>query len=413
MEPQNPLRVQPRVNWYEGQTLLPEHMRAQEESILSESRALTGLWGLPDYGVARLALRDERLITRLGVSELSVVFENGQLCTKGGNAILEDLDLEDIPGTECMVYVHLLEKRSVLESAGEMKRDRFHLELSTESSGGSSASVMPLLRLEKNDVGEWHLSPGFSPPLLVLNESPFLRPELHRLESLLVEFEDELKHHSSGELMRESNRFSARRTRVEGWRLIALLANARGHVRVHPCQLVEALRSFYLEACASENIHPGSYGTTPYRHNDIAALVGGYIDALHPRLAALRQLTTYNHFKEWQGMFLNEPLPPDLAKAKEVYLLIQRPDLHTQVSIDEVKLSHREQLPEVHRRSLSGITFTPVDRTAFQHPFEPEVDFYRIEQDEDWKMALRANSVALYITPALLSSQPSLYWRGE
>jgi predicted component of type VI protein secretion system len=87
--------------------------------------------------------------------------------------------------------------------------------------------------------------------------------------------------------------------------------------------------------------------------------------------------------------------------------------MQTEVSLEKVKLSHRERLPLVHRRSLSGIAIDRVDRTDFQHPFDSEVAFYRIEQGEDWYEALKHDSIAFYSTPELLLARPSLYWRGE
>lgn len=410
----NQIRVEPRVHWFKGETLLPQHMRAQEDAILSESRLQSDLLGPPRYGIARLAIREEQLPSRLSFSELTVVFQNGQLCTKGGNATVGDLDLESLPGTECMIYLHLLERREPVEpEAGGLQREHFQLELSIEPVGDTSACVMPLARLEKSVAGGWAHCTTFVPPLLVLNHSPFLRAELERLDSLLVEFEDELKVQSAARYLRESNHFSARRTLVEARRLASLLANMRGQIRTHPYELVERLRVFYLEVCANDDVHPESYGIRPYDHENLADLIGGYLDALQLRLSGLKRYTTYNQFREWHGMMLIEPLPPALRNAKDVYLLVQWPDLQTEVSLEKVKLSHRERLPLVYRRSLAGIDFKRVDRTDFQHPFGSEVAFYRIDQNEDWAEALQANSVAFFATPELQAAQPSLYWRGE
>ncbi len=44
-----------RVRWQVGQTLLPEHFRAQDEALSSESRLHAELSGLPRIGIASLA----------------------------------------------------------------------------------------------------------------------------------------------------------------------------------------------------------------------------------------------------------------------------------------------------------------------------------------------------------------------
>ena len=50
-----------RVNWRMGQTLLPEHFGAQEQSLLADIATRFGLLGLPLYGIGRLTWNESLL----------------------------------------------------------------------------------------------------------------------------------------------------------------------------------------------------------------------------------------------------------------------------------------------------------------------------------------------------------------
>ena len=50
-----------RVRWQVGQTLLPEHFRAQDESLSAEARLHGELSGLPQVGIASLVWSEAML----------------------------------------------------------------------------------------------------------------------------------------------------------------------------------------------------------------------------------------------------------------------------------------------------------------------------------------------------------------
>jgi hypothetical protein len=54
--------ISSRVHWYPGQTLLPEHLVAQEEALLSDIELRQGLSPLPSYGVATMELGNFSII---------------------------------------------------------------------------------------------------------------------------------------------------------------------------------------------------------------------------------------------------------------------------------------------------------------------------------------------------------------
>ena len=90
-----------RLNWYLGQTLLPEHFQVQEDALLAELRLRTSLSGAPAHGVVRLACNQTMLQEGLlSISALTVVMRNGLLIDIPGNSTLQPFSLK-CPGPKC------------------------------------------------------------------------------------------------------------------------------------------------------------------------------------------------------------------------------------------------------------------------------------------------------------------------
>jgi predicted component of type VI protein secretion system len=402
-----------RVHWFAGQTLLPEHLVAQEEALLSEIEIRQSLSPLPSYGVATMELVEEGLAHgAISFAELTVIFPDGRLCTTTGNAVITGFDLEQTGESACDLYVHRLEHLETLPEVKvlEIDRVRVRLLLSAEKFSDGAASSLQIARFERGLTGEWTLSNKFIPPLIRIGRSPFLLPELTLIKNLLQGFQATLEPQTSDSFLSASSAFGVRRTLVEAQRLMALVANLQHEVQTHPYFLLEGLRAFYLELCSLHGINP-RYGNRPYDHEHLGELIGHLLQVLEDQLAHIGKKSIHHLFSRDDGLFIREPLPEGLRGAGEVYLIVQRPDVRAPVSLDGIKISHRVRLPLVHRQALTGIHITKVEQLPFQHSFAHEVDFYQVRQDEEWDMALDEGNVAFYTTPEIEGIRASLYWR--
>lgn len=69
--------------------------------------------------------------------------------------------------------------------------------------------------------------------------------------------------------------------------------------------------------------------------------------------------------------------------------------------MDDIKLSCTSRLALVHRLVLRGVVYKHVERPPFQHTFGPEVDFYQLQDGEEWEHVIRESSLSLYVHPVL------------
>ena len=74
-----------RVKWYLGQTLLPEHMVAQEQALGSEAYLRDRVEGLPESGIAEMRFNEQLLSDGvLSITALLAVMPDGTQMTMRG-----------------------------------------------------------------------------------------------------------------------------------------------------------------------------------------------------------------------------------------------------------------------------------------------------------------------------------------
>ncbi len=111
-----------RVRWQVGQTLLPEHFRAQDEALSAEARLHAELSGLPQVGIASLAWSEALLAEgSLSISSLTAVMPGGFLVNVPGNAALPSFSLEATGRAEVTVFLHLLEETRGTEGRAALR----------------------------------------------------------------------------------------------------------------------------------------------------------------------------------------------------------------------------------------------------------------------------------------------------
>jgi type VI secretion system protein ImpJ len=405
-----------RVDWQMGQTLLPEHLIAQEESLISDTALRFGLLGVPFFGVGRLRWNDSLLAEGIvSIISLSLVLPSGQVIDIPGNAQASTMNLNLAGTTRVPVYFHVTGDRAA--ASGEKRRDEGdtldkivqRVVLSSEQTYAAAVATLKLAEFQKSPENVWYLATDYLPPLLQVGTSPFLGAELENLGKLIEVFHEQLQEDIAASYLGGEGLFSAKQCLKAVYEIERFLANLRAQVHCHPYHLYEALKRFLTEVCVYKGATPPHYAA-PFLHDDLAACLRQIIEPLVEQIQVSRGKTPYLAFRREEGLFLAQ-LPTEVRVAKEVYFLIQKPRVSQVISLEGVKLASRARLPIVHQLALQGIPIRKIERPPFQHGFGSEVEFYLIREGEEWDHALREGTVAFFDSPALASARAYIYWR--
>lgn len=407
-----------RVRWYVGQTLLPDHLEAQEDAALAELCLAARMAGLPWWGVSRLAWNATQLAGGIAApSELTVVMRGGAIVDVPSNARLVAPLILDPATRRTRVHLHLLEGTEPADRAAPYDDDPPAVDrvlqrvvLSPDAALSGAVDSLPLGELERRHDG-WAVAAGYVPPLLQVSPAhPYREPLLGACESLLVVLENKLvlrltssEHHHHHELA------AARHCLTEVQRALARLDDVSQGIHPHPYVLYALLRDTYFAICAyAEAV--ADRDAAPYRHDALAATFAALTGELRLRLASADSHLTERPFVRGDGLHVLAPLPDGIDAAREVYLLVRAEPPAARELVESIKLAARSRLATVHRRVLQGVPLHHVGETPFHHPFGPDVDFYLLGRNTEWDLALRDGSLAFHDPPGL-DCRASLFWR--
>jgi len=406
-----------RVSWEMGQSLLPEHLVALEESILADTILRFRIQGLPCYGVGELKLNDPLLSEGVfSIERLTLVTQNGLLFNVPGNATVSQVNLNLTGMTTVSVYLHVLksatgEQESSNGWAGKgdngIKRVLYRLALTAEQECPDAVDTLKLAETRKSPEGFWTLSSDYIPPLLQVGASPFLIEDIAALSEALELFRYNLTMDSSGHVSGDSL-FSVKQCLKSVYRAQRMLANFKGGVHLHPFFLYDEIQTLYADVCFYRNATPKNI-TAPYRHNQPVVLKES-LELLKGQMHLVRSRPPYVTFKLQDNLF-QVTLVEEIRQAADVYFLVQKKQLTDTLSIESLKLAGISRLPFVHKMALHGIPLKKVEHPPFQHTFGAEVEFYQIKESEEWDHALNEMSVAFFSRPDVEDSDFYIYWR--
>ena len=409
-----------RINWQMGQTLLPEHFVAQEESLLADTIARWRLWGLPASGIGALNLNDTLLVEGvLSLTSLTLVTNTGVLVDVPRNAVISPFNL-NLPATASVnVYCHLLKDPAASdeqdyggdEDGEEPSRMVHQLVLSSERGLSDAIETVKLGIFDKSPEGVWTLSRSYVPPLLRVGTSPYLKEQLEVLESSLEGFHYKLSQEIAASFLSGDALFTAKQCLKSVYRSQRFLANMKEQVRPHPYLVYEVLKELLTEICFFRSTVPEHVDST-YKHEDLAGCFKKIFDPLSEQMQLVQTKSPYLPFELQDGMYRCK-LPTEIRQASDVYFLVQKSNVNKRVNVDDLKLSSFSRASLMHKLALVGCPLTRLDRPPFQHPFGPEVDFYQISPGEEWDHALRELSVAFYVAPGLEKTKFFIYWRSS
>jgi type VI secretion system protein ImpJ len=407
-----------RVRWYVGQTLLPEHLVAQEEAELAAQRVRARLDGLPGWGLVRLAWNDAQLAGGvLAVTGLTLVLAGGDLVDVPGNARVSPLDLNALARPCVTVYANL--RGGTLDGAGvplyaddppTVARVLRRLELSADAPLDGALASMPLCVLEKDGARGWRPAAAPLPALLQVGVgNPFQTLLVGRFESILMVLESQLLLRlGGGEAGQPLAQSQTRQLLARVQTVLARLGDLDQGISAHPFALYRSLRELYFELCVFVEVNAAS--PPPYVHDDPASCFAGLASLFQERLAPATTRVTEQRFVRDGGVFLLSPVPDGARHAAEVYLLV-RGGAVDPAAVEALKLAGRARLRTIHKLVLQGVAIRHLPEPPFPHAFAHDVAFFLLGKNAEWELALREGSLAFHAHPGLERAQVSLFWR--
>jgi len=400
-----------------GQALLPDHFYTQEHSLREEFHLRMRLLKAPFWGVGSLQWDGFQLLKGIvSLQELSLVLPSGTLVDIPGNAMPAVLNL-NASGVQASVYLHLLGdfRQGSAGRGGQaeegVERILHKIELSTDDTSTAGAQSFKLAEFQCSPDKVWAVRPSFIPPMLqVERDSPFFTPYLLRMNALLQAMQQTLRTEAQEDHLAAASSASGRIALHGLYSLLALLVDLDNHVYPHPYELFSALRTFYIDLCIHEGVIPGKVTEVPYRHDDLAGCFSALIERIEEQSTSTSREIPYKEFTRHEGLLVCD-LPKEIRSAKNVFFLVQKPQVSTKVDLSRVKLASESRIHSVYERSLRGIPYQALEWVPFQHGLASGVEFYAISPGPEWDHAIREGKVVLFDSPAFQSSRFYLYWR--
>jgi type VI secretion system protein ImpJ len=406
------------VYWKIGQALLPEHFLAQEESLRDEFRTVVRLTSGPCWGVGALRWDPLELAKgKIKLEELTLLLPSGLLIDVPVNTEPAALDVTSA-GSTASVYLHLQTGFKPVRTAGQGERGEEGIErmvqqiaLSTEPSSATSLHAFKLAELRCELDGAWALSAGYVPPLLTVGGNPFFEPARRRVDALVRRLRELLVAEvQQNFLAAEGN--AASRIALRGlFGVDALLADLDAGLPLHPYALFSALRALYIDFCVAHDSVPADLNK-PYLHDDLAGVFGGLLDRLEAQVSGENRSVPYAEFARRDGLIVGE-LKREVRRARDVFLLVQKPYASTKLDMTRVKLASELRIRQVYERSLKGIPFEHVSNPPFSHGLASTIEFFTVTPGPEWDFAVREGKVVLLDDPDLKGLRFYLYWRDE
>ncbi len=408
-----------RVRWEMGQTLLPEHLQAQEDSLVADATLRFRSRGLPAHGIVRMKW-NEMLIAEgvFSIQSLTIIMNSGLLLDIPGNATANPFNLNISGSALVPVYCHVRretapgpepDENSSPPEDDDIPRKVRQLTLSSERADPNALETMKIVEFEKDPDGVWKLSPNFIPPLLQVGTTPFLKAELDELTRMMDAFHFKLTQEIAASYLSGDSLLNAKLCLKRVLNFKRFLADLFAQVHVHPYYVVEELTQLYTDVCFYRDTTPANI-EIPYDHDRLAPAFRRLFESLKEQIHLAQRRSTYLPFELGDGVY-RIALPAEMREAKEIYLLVQKEQVRKAAPVKDFKMSSFSRLPLVHKLALQGIPFKKIDHPPFQHTFGPEVDIFRIVEGEEWDHALRELSVAFYPSPDFADTRFYLYWR--
>ncbi|MES2824665.1 MAG: type VI secretion system baseplate subunit TssK [Pseudomonadota bacterium] len=418
------------VHWQMGQTLLPDHLLAQEDALTGEARLRYQAQGLPGYGVARLEW-DRYLLAQgtFNIESLRIFTRDKNLLVDyPGNSLLISSPLAFVQSLRAPVYYFVLQENiiqninanmhSSLASipAGDvalLPKRLFKLILAQQPSLpeqyekliGSHTLIDQgkLAEFEQAVNKQWQLSERYIPPLIQIGTSEFLQRPLRQLSALLSRYLTETYKVCQRQQLSDMRHFEMKLCASTISQSLQYLANHIGNEKIggevclHPYFLYEQLQKLNRELALLSG-EWAALNLKNYRHND---LHGIFKLLFRNIIANLKHHSRNNqsftmHLKD--GCYRAQ-LPNSLHQDDKLYLIIncdQQPSLPDNAL---PCLSSPDRIANLYHYALSGAALKPVKHSAMTHYFGEKTQCFQLMNGEELMHIKRDHSIAFLAQP--------------
>jgi type VI secretion system protein ImpJ len=406
-----------RVHWHMGQALLPEHFYAQEQSLREEVSLRLRMSPVPVWGLGTLQWDGFQLLKGIiSITEMTLILPSGTMVDIPGNTAPAILNLKDVGATKASIYVHLQSGFDIVhveagDLAEEVERVVQKIELSSNPTSTTGVQSFKLAEFLGGPDGTWSLHPDYLPPSLQVGPSPFFDGYLERMGAVLRTFQQLLMSEIQSNHLSGDSQATARQCLQGVYAFQALLGDLKNEVHLHPYDVFNALRGLYIDVCIFGGAQPAEL-SRPYVHDDIASGWKALLEEMERLLKVGRQGIPYVEFTRKEGLYVCE-INANLKRARDVYLLIQKPQVSMRLDVTRVKLASESRIHTVHEHALRGIPFTQLEKPPFHHGLSSSVEFYSVTPGQEWDYAIRDGKVVLFAAPQLEGTRLYLYWRTD
>lgn len=407
-----------RVGWHIGQPLLPAHLFAQEESLLSHLSFLLKAQGIPYYGIGDLKW-DDTLLKQgvVSIHTCQILFPSGELINVPENAKINSFDLNQVGLNRVTLYLHLSKETVEHESFGESLEEEekvlyflYQLVLSTETHIFSAKTSLKLAEFERDVENRWKLAESYIPPVFTITTHPFLDHFVSSIRTFLEHFQKELELETSTGKLYQQRTLETKLCLVEVAKIRQFFLNVDRQIITHPYYLYDHVSQF-LNMLSFLYVEQGNFNIIPYQHERLAALFSKQLELLIKYLKPKSEQLASIPFERKQNCYVSERLPPDIYEANEVFFIVQQVDSKAKLMIEGLKLAAYSRLFNIHRFALTGILLLRLDSAPFNNNFSKSAYVYKVEKDGEWEFALKEGKLAFSLQGDEGALQAYLYWR--
>jgi type VI secretion system protein ImpJ len=424
------------VQWQMGQTLLPEHLLAQENALTGDVYLRYQANGLPGYGVSKLQW-DNFLLTsgNLKIESLRLFTRHKSfLVDHPGNADIVSIPLDFADSGRTEVFYFILQDDSDIDCNRSFDPNNKSLvhrvfkivlsllpNLPDEYQAISQSHTLieqgKLAEFVQTPNGDWKLSERYIPPLVQIGVCEFLQGPLKQLNVLLSRYLIEIRNVYQQQQLPDIRRFEIKHCANTLNQSLQYLANhlgkskSQGEIHLHPYFLYEQLQR--LDRAL--RLLSGEWASAPienYQHND---LHGTFKRIFRNIISNLKLHSRNSQSFELQlkdGSY-QAVLPSTLQPNDTLHLII---NCEQQPSLPDHQLpciSSHSRMPTLFHYSLSGVPFKAVKHSALTHYFGDNTQSFQLLPGEELGHIIKDRSVAFLAQPEFENYTFYIFYQPE
>ena len=405
------------VHWQMGQTLLPDHLIAQETALTAEASLRHQSAGLPSYGIGKVEW-DKYLLDggTLDIKALRIYTRtNRSLIDFPGNANIVNVALNFPDQARAEVYYFVLQHKQVINTeqftraVNQTISQRLYLiilgvqpRLSEEYEKLLNEHQIieqgKLAEFTRSEQKNWKLSERYVPPLVQIGVSDFLLAPLRQLTVLLGRFLKESLALYQTQQLPDIRLLEIKQCVNALYASQQFLANHIGHgrepaeLKMHPYFLYEHLQKLFHQL----SLLNGEWSPIPlqnYQHNDLHGTFKLLFRNIVARLKLHDRTSQSFQFHLKDGMY-QALIPNGIGPNDNLYLVI---NCTQQGSLSEQALpciSSRRRIATLFHYSLSGVALKAVKHSALTHYFGETSQCFQLVPGEEFTHIIKDTSLA-------------------